>query len=327
MMQPDSLDGKTKMNIASNPITRIFAIVLLLSGCASAPQHLTEQSKSGIKNIAIVSLVPESVNFDKIAIFSSSDVYTNFDMGSKLTEGILYVSRARIAKSYPGWTVKSVEYDRTALLAKLNSARGFDAAGAKEAFADLARNNDLDAILVVRAAADKVDDMQQGAPQENYLREGMNVLLKDNNLGGDAKLVFRANLSVAIIGKNGELMAVGSIPVQLDRVNPLDPDDYGVSLDMKHNSRPEVLENLGRGVIYDLANRLNICFDTLGFTNGSNPELQHVKVIPQPDAVIKTGEKSPVQAGSTPNSFDLCFSRCRQYTDRTKEQCFDTCNK
>ena len=315
------------MNHLSNPITRIFAIVMLLSGCASAPQHLTEQSKSVIKNIAIVSLVPENVNFDKIAIFASSNIYTNFDMGSKVTDSINYVSRARIAKSYPGWTIKSVEYDRTALLAKLNSARGFDAAGAKEAFADLARNNGLDAIFVVRAAADKVDAMQQDSPQENYLREGMNVLLKDNNLGGDAKLVFRANLSVAIVGKSGEVMAVGSIPVQLDRANPLDPDDYGVSLNMKHNSRPEVLENLGRGVIYDLANRLNICFDTLGFTDGSNPEAQHINVVPQIDAVIKPEEKSPVQAGSTPNSFDLCFSRCRQYTDRTKEQCFDACNK
>lgn len=24
--------------------------------------------------------------------------------------------------------------------------------------------------------------------------------------------------------------------------------------------------------------------------------------------------------------FDRCFERCRRYTDRTKEQCFDTCN-
>jgi len=315
------------MNHVSNPITRIFAIFLLLSGCASAPQHLTEQSKSVIKNIAIVSLVPESVNFDKIAIFASSDIYTNFDMGSKVTDSILYVSSARIAKSYPGWTVKSVEYDRTALLAKLNSARGFDAAGAKEAFADLARDNGLDAIFVVRAVADKVDDMQQDSPQENYLREGMSVLLKDNNLGGDAKLVFRANLSVSIVGKNGEVMAVGSIPARLDHAKELDLEDYGVSRDMKRNSRPETLDKLGRGVIVDLARRLNLCFDSLGFTNGSNPELQHVEVVPQPDAVIEPEEKPPVQAGSTPNSFDLCFSRCRQYTDRTKEQCFDSCNK
>ncbi|HEY8888457.1 MAG TPA: hypothetical protein VIM35_08205 [Gallionella sp.] len=314
------------MNLGSNPITRIFAIVMLLSGCASAPQHLTEQSKSGIKNIAIVSLVPESVNFEKIGIFSSSDIYTQFDMGSKVTDSILYVSRARIAKSYPGWTLKSVEYDRSALLAKLNTASGFDSAHAKEAFADLARNNDLDAIFVVRAAADKKDNNQQNY-QENYLREGMNVLLKDNNLGGDAKLVFRANLSVAIVGKNGEVMAVGSIPAQLDHAKELDPDDYGVSLDMKHNSRIETQDKLGRGVIVDLARRLNLCFDSLGFTNGSNPELQHVDVIPQPDAVIEPKEKSPVQAGSPPNSFDQCFSRCRQYTDRTKEQCFDACNK
>ena len=314
------------MSFASNPITRILAIVLLLAGCASAPQHLNEQSKSGIKNVAIVSLVPESVNFDKIEIFSSSDVYTEFDMGSKVTDGVLYVSRARIAKSYPGWTVKNIVYDRTALLAILNTASGFDAARAREAFADLARNNDLDAIFVVRAAADKANDMQQGS-RDNYLREGMNVLLKDNNLGGDPKLVFRANLSVAIVGKNGELMAVGSIPPRLDRANAMSLDDYGVSLDMKHNSRPEVLENLGRGVIYDLASRLNLCFDTLGFAEGSNQEAQHVNIVPQPDAVVQPKEKPPVQSVPAANSFDQCFSRCRQYTDRSKEQCFDACNK
>ena len=302
---------------------------MLLSGCASAPQHLTEQSKSGIRNIAIVSLVPESVSFEKIGIFSSSDIYTKFDMGSKVADSILYVSRARIAKSYPGWTLKSVEYDRSALLAKLNTASGFDAARAREAFADLARKHDFDAIFVVRAAADKRDSMQQDY-RENYLREGLNVLLKDNHIDGDAKLVFRANLSVAIVGKNGEVMAVGSIPARLDHAKELDPDVYGVSLDMKHNSRIETQDKLGRGVIVDLARRLNLCFDSLGFTNGSNPELQHVDVIPQPDAVIEPKDRSPaspVQAGPTPHSFDQCFSRCRQYTDRTKEQCFDACNK
>jgi hypothetical protein len=84
---------------------------------------------------------------------------------------------------------------------------------------------------------------------------------------------------------------------------------------------------LVRGVVVDLTRRLNLCFDSLGFTDGSNPELQHVKAIQQPDAVIETKEKSPAQAESNPNSFDLCFSRCREYTDRTKEQCFDACNK
>ncbi len=315
------------MKHVSNPVTRIFAIVMLLSGCASAPQHLTEQNKSGIKNIAIVSLVPESVNFEKIGIFSSSNIYTKFDAGSKVTDSVLYVSRARIAKSYPGWTLKSVEYDRSALLAKLNTPSGFNAASAKEAFAGLARNNGLDAIFVVRAVADKADAVQQDSPQDNYLREGMNVLLKDNKFGGDAKLVFRANLSVAIVGKNGEVMAVGSIPAQLDHAKELDLDDYGVSLDMKRNSRPEIQDKLERGVVVDLTRRLNLCFDSLGFTDGSSPESLHVKVIPQPDAVIETKGKSPAQTESAPNSFDLCFSRCRQYTDRTKEQCFDACNK
>lgn len=30
---------------------------------------------------------------------------------------------------------------------------------------------------------------------------------------------------------------------------------------------------------------------------------------------------------TTRQSFDQCFARCQQYTDRTKDQCFDACNK
>jgi len=314
------------MNSASNPLIRLWAIVLLLSGCASVPQHLTEQSKSGIRNVAIVSLVPDSVHFDKIGIISTSNVYTAFDMGSMVNDSILYVSKGRVAKSYPGWTVKSIDYDRAALLEKAGSRSGLNAAGAKEAFAELARNNNLDALLVIRAAADKVDTAQQGPP-ENYLGEGMNVLLKNNSLNGDMRLEIRANLSVSVIGKQGEVLAMGTVPARLDKAGALQPDDYDVSADMKHNHRPAVLEKLGRPVIADLSNRLNLCFDTLGFVDGSDPETQHVNVVVQPAAAMGSDEKSPGQAMPAADSFEQCFSRCRQYTDRSKEQCFDACNK
>lgn len=32
-------------------------------------------------------------------------------------------------------------------------------------------------------------------------------------------------------------------------------------------------------------------------------------------------------AAAAASPFDQCFSRCTQYTDRGKEQCFDACNK
>lgn len=318
------------MSFGSNPIIRILAISLMLSGCASAPQHLTEESQNEIKNVAIVSLVPESVNFGKIVIISSSNKYAEFDMGSKVTDSILSVTQARIAKSHPGWIVKRVEYDRTALLSKVSSASGVRATRAKEAFADLARNNNLDAIFVVRASADREDNKQQEMLQEvgeNHLREGLNVLLKDNNLGGDPRLVILANLSVVIMGKNGEVMAAGAVPAKLHNVAALDPEEYDLSDNMKHDLRPEIWDKLGGEVIVDLARRLNLCFDSLGFVGGSDLEAQHINVVPQTNTVIEPTEKSPAQAAPTANSFDQCFSRCRQYTDRTKEQCFDACSK
>lgn len=36
---------------------------------------------------------------------------------------------------------------------------------------------------------------------------------------------------------------------------------------------------------------------------------------------------APVAVPATRPSFDQCFARCQQYTDRTKDQCFDACNK
>jgi hypothetical protein len=36
---------------------------------------------------------------------------------------------------------------------------------------------------------------------------------------------------------------------------------------------------------------------------------------------------APAAVTSTPPGFEQCFARCQQYTSRTKEQCFDACNK
>ena len=33
------------------------------------------------------------------------------------------------------------------------------------------------------------------------------------------------------------------------------------------------------------------------------------------------------QAAAGAGSFDACFARCTQYTSRSKDQCFDACNK
>ena len=270
--------------------------------------------------------MPENVNFDKIGISSFSSKYTEFDLGNKVTDSIYFVSRQRIAKSHPDWVVKTIEYDRAALLAKSGMETGFRSARAREAFSDLARNNDLDAIFVVRAFADNADSLQPGFAGNN-LREGLNVQVKNNNFTSEARLVFRANLKLAIIGKNGDLMAVGAIPAKLDKVEEREPDDYDVSDNMKHNHRPEVLAKVGPEVVADLTRRLNRCFDSLGFVEGSNPESQHVNIVPQAEAVTETAEKSPARITPATDTFEQCFSNCRKYTDRTKEQCFDACNK
>ena len=43
-------------------------------------------------------------------------------------------------------------------------------------------------------------------------------------------------------------------------------------------------------------------------------------------AAAPVAVESAVQAQSAPGmTFDECFARCRELTDRTKEECFDTC--
>jgi hypothetical protein len=298
--------------------------LLLFTGCASAPQHLTEQNAGSIKNIAVVSLVPEQVNFDKIGIISLSNKYTEFDLAGKVTENILYVSRERIAKIHPGWTIKDVEYDRAALLDQVKAGYGFGSSATRNAFTELARNNDLDAVVVVRAAADPPSDSDMG---EYELREGLGVLLKDNNISDGPRIELRANLSVTVLGKNGEVLAAATAPAKLDNQQALRPAEYDVGGDMKHNHRPEILHRLVPEVVADLAGRLNYCFDSLGFVGDSDTASYHVEIAPQPAVAGDSDATSPSQSAPVIDSFDQCFSRCRQYTDRTKEQCFDVCNK
>ncbi len=243
------------MNLRSNPFARIFAILLVLSGCASTPSQLTEEKQNEIKTVAIVSLVPESVNFSKIGIISFANEYSTFDMGSRMTNSIVSVSQERIVRSHPNWVVKIIEYDRTALLAKVKSTIGFRSIDAEDAFANLANANDLDAIFVVRATSD----------EENNMREGLNVLLLNNYLDRNQRLSIRANASVGIINKKGKLIAVGQVPNKLNSYTTLNPEDYELKDKMKDNHRPEVLDKLGAEVIVDITRRINLCFDSLGF--------------------------------------------------------------
>jgi len=314
------------MNNGNFPKFGVLMIFLWLIGCASTPQHLTEQNVSGIRNVAVVSLVPEKINFDRIGIISLSNKYTEFEMGHDVTDSIEYVARERIAKIYPDWKVKPIKYDRSALLAKVVAGYGYGSSQVRSAFAEMARDNDLDAIFVVRAAADPKVSADKDTGQY-LLREGLAVVIKDNNISEDPKIVLLANLNVAIIGKTGEVIAAGDVPAHLDKVEPLRPAEFDVGNDMQHNHRPQVLQKLGREVLIDLSHRMNLGFDRLGFVGSADAVTYHAEMVPPPVVEQESKGAAPAQPVSARDVFDQCFSRCRQYTDRSKEQCFDVCNK
>lgn len=123
--------------------------------------------------------------------------------------------------------------------------------------------------------------------------------------------------------KKGEELAASTIPAKLEYLDTQEPDNFGVSRDMKHNQRPEVLHKLREEVIVDLTRRINQCFDIPGFAGGFASSEQDVNIVPQSGVVIDSTAKPPVQEVPATDPFDQCFTRCRQYTNRTKEQCFD----
>lgn len=54
--------------------------------------------------------------------------------------------------------------------------------------------------------------------------------------------------------------------------------------------------------------------------------LAHQDAVQRNLAVLNSrSQQINCQAGS--GAFDECFARCRQSTDRSREQCFDACNK
>lgn len=307
-----------------------WAVMAVLSGCASTPQNLTEGQVKQIKNVAIVNLVPERVNFEKIGLISFTSEHADFNLGDKTTESILFVAQQRIAKFHPEWTLKPIKYNQAELLAVVTSGFGMHTSRAKEVFANLARNHGVDALVVVRAAADQETDSY--AIENNALREGLTVWFKNNELTDSPKLYIRANLNIAIIGNNGETMAMGIVPGKIDESQMLRAADLDLTTDMRRNLQPEILEKLGREVLLDLSRRLNLGFDALGFIDVAHPETQHVNFVPPVSVppepkVVPAPQPAPVsQPAPVMNLFDQCFARCRQYTDRTKEQCFDVCN-
>jgi len=57
---------------------------------------------------------------------------------------------------------------------------------------------------------------------------------------------------------------------------------------------------------------------------------QHIAVLESRASNVRCTaafSNAPAAPVPTKQSFDQCFARCLQYTDRTKDQCFDTCNR
>jgi hypothetical protein len=113
------------------------------------------------------------------------------------------------------------------------------------------------------------------------------------------------------------------------------PSDYDVVLKQPKPSTDEARRQECTWIQTQLARQKQLA--TYVSTTASFPELalQHQAAAQRNMAVLESRATNincaatlpQLSAGQARLPFDDCFARCRQYTDRSNEQCFDACNR
>jgi hypothetical protein len=113
------------------------------------------------------------------------------------------------------------------------------------------------------------------------------------------------------------------------------PSDYDVVLKQPKPMTDEARRQECSWIQTQLARQKTLA--TYVATTASFPELalQHQAATQRNMAVLESRAASINCAAALPSvpatagglSFDACFARCKQYTERSNEQCFDACNR
>lgn len=227
-------------------------LALLLPGCAAT--RLSDEAEKQIKSVAIVSLVPEMAHFEKIGLTVFNNERGEIDMGDQISSTIKFVATKRLAVARPAWNVKTVNYDRAALIKRLNASgmvMAYNEERIEKELADLARSNHLDALVVVSAYK-----------PENSHGDGVGVLLRTTSLSSIGNAYVHSNVSLKIIGPSGNIVAVSS--GQSPAVKRIDPSAYGIKYKLSDNFNPELIDRLRLDIAEHLAQTITQKFDRLG---------------------------------------------------------------
>jgi len=106
------------------------------------------------------------------------------------------------------------------------------------------------------------------------------------------------------------------------------PSEYDVVLKRPKPANEEARRQECSWIATSLERQKSLASYVAGTSTYPELALAHQDAAQRNMAVLQSRAQSiSCQAGGGGSSFDECFARCTQYTQRSKDQCFDACNK
>lgn len=183
-----------------NILKRFVAVsVLLILGACSAPVINKEQA-DGLKNIGIVSLLPDHVAYHKIGITVFNNEYSSKPVGDALNRSAQNSVVAEV-KKYPNKSVQVLEVDSKELAKRYRAGSlvmSYNVERLRNDLMGLAKQNKLDAIVVV---SERFDSENGVGGVRVFLAAGF----------GDIRAAsIQAGMTVSIVAADGSILGINN---------------------------------------------------------------------------------------------------------------------
>jgi hypothetical protein len=215
--------------------------------------HLTVAERDGIKNVAIVSVIPEKVNIVKPRLLGYASETEVLDLGGRLSATVESVATARISSARPKWVIKEVEYDRNVLYTKLRSNGLVWADGVERLQGDLTelmKRHNLDVVFVI--------DPQRLDHFGPIFYDEVGVIV--SSTFGTQVSVF-SNIGVKVILPGGAIRI--RVTGQGETPDVFDPQELGLGDRWDGTITRDALDRIAVKLLAHVTQRLNERFDEL----------------------------------------------------------------
>lgn len=231
----------------------VLALSLFLSACASS--RLTSENEERIKNVAIVSVLPEMAVIQKIGLTVFNNEKVEIEMEGQIRNSIVSTTAASVGRSRSNWTVKEISYDLPVLNRKLRSSGMVISSNVEKIQKDLgelAQQNGLDAILVYAPVS-----------YDSIPGEGAGVVFRTFSLNSITRGYAHGNITLSIVDRRGEIIASS---VNGSKLVPkgIDAAAYGIKYELKENLKPEIRNKLAADILSVVKDSVNIRLGDLG---------------------------------------------------------------